>query len=250
MRASAFAALGLAAYSVFLVATIPAAYVASQVHAAFPRAVRIADPEGTLWHGSARVFIAPGRGAPAIDRLEWRFLPARLAAGELAFAAHAKAEGITATAQLARAFSQAHVRDLKVEGDAAALAGFVPVLAPWRPSGPVVVTAPGLTIHGRDVKGTLEAQWRDAASGLSEVRPLGSYRASWRGESTPGALSVTTIQGPLRIVGAGTTTAPFRIAFSGEARGEGERAKALEPLLDLMGPRRPDGSRALELRLE
>jgi len=61
---------------------------------------------------------------------------------------------------------------------------------------------------------------------------------------------VTTIKGPLRVTGSGTASPSSGFTFKGEARGEGEAAKALEPLLDLMGPRRPDGARALELRLE
>ena len=62
-------------------------------------------------------------------------------------------------------------------------------------------------------------------------------------------LKVTTLEGPLRITGQGTLASPARLAFSGEARAEGDAAKALEPLLDLLGARRPDGARALEWRL-
>ena len=39
-----------------------------------------------------------------------------------------------------------------------------------------------------------------------------------------------------------------RAIVSGEARGEGGEAAALESLLNLMGPRRADGARILELR--
>ena len=39
------------------------------------------------------------------------------------------------------------------------------------------------------------------------------------------------------------------MTFSGEARGEGANAAALEPLLNLMGPRRPDGARSIEVRI-
>ena len=42
---------------------------------------------------------------------------------------------------------------------------------------------------------------------------------------------------------------PGAITFSGEARGQGANAAALEPLLNLMGPRRPDGARSIEVRI-
>ncbi len=251
MRASGFAALGLAAYSVFLVATIPAAYVAAQVNAALPGQVEIGDAEGTLWRGSARARIAPRRAGKGIDRIEWRFLPSHLAAGEIALALHVAAEGISASGEAARGFSQWRLRDAKAEGEASALATLIPAIAPWRPAGRVSLTMPSLTLEGGEVRGgTLEAEWRGAVSGLSEVRPLGAYRATWRAENGPGRIVVTTLQGPLSITGEGTTTPGLRIAFSGEARGEGDAAKALEPLLDLMGPRRPDGARTLQVRLE
>jgi hypothetical protein len=68
-------------------------------------------------------------------------------------------------------------------------------------------------------------------------------------EAGPAQLSVPTLEGPLTVIGTGTLTPPHRLAFSGEARAEGESAKALEPLLDLLGPRRPDGARSVEVRM-
>jgi general secretion pathway protein N len=100
-----------------------------------------------------------------------------------------------------------------------------------------------------EARGAANVEWRDAAVALTDVKPIGSYRLEARGEGGPARLSVTTLSGPLRISGKGEATAT-RGSFSGEARGEGDSAKALEPLLDLLGPRRPDGARALEVRLQ
>lgn len=250
MRAAGLAALGLASYSVFLLATIPASYVATQVQSAMPGRIEIGDAHGTLWRGSARARLAPTRGGPVIDRLEWRLAPMRFAQGEIAFVTRATSDGIEASAEIARGFRQWRVRDANVEGDASALAAFVPAVAPWRPSGRFTLATPSLTIAGQEVRGGLDAEWRAAGTALSEVRPLGSYRATWRAENGPGKIVVTTLQGPLGITGEGSTTPGMRIAFSGEARAEAGAAKALEPLLDLMGPRRTDGARALELRLQ
>jgi general secretion pathway protein N len=95
------------------------------------------------------------------------------------------------------------------------------------------------------MRGEARAEWKDATLALSPVRPLGTYRAELRGAGGPAKLTVTTVDGALRISGDGTLTAPSRFAFSGEARGNGPQAQALEPLLDLLGPRRADGARAL-----
>jgi hypothetical protein len=42
---------------------------------------------------------------------------------------------------------------------------------------------------------------------------------------------------------------PARITFNGEARAEAASAKALEPLLNILGPAKSDGARALEWQL-
>jgi phosphomannomutase/phosphoglucomutase len=243
MRVAGYAALGLAAYSVFLIATIPAAYVGAQLQAAYPGRIEVSDAKGTVWRGEARLRLAPARGTSiALDRVDWRMAPTRLLAGELAYDATAAAAGLEATAQVARGFSAWHVRGTKAAGDASSFATVVPLIAAWRPTGAMTLTAPEITIAGNDIRGSLDAQWRDAGIGLSDVRPLGTYRVAWHASNGPGRIEVTTLRGPLQVTGKGTTTG-LRFAFSGEARGEGESAKALEPLLDLMGPA-PPGRRA------
>ena len=250
MRPAAYAGLGLAAYSAFLVATTPATWVGAQTQAALQGRVEVSDTRGTLWRGQARVSFAPSRNRVSLDTVEWSFAPSRLFAGEVAFDARARGAGLQAAARVARSFAGWDVRDLKADGDASGLAIVVPILAAWRPAGPVAITSPEFTIRGREARGTIEAQWRDASTALSDVRPLGSYSATWKAVSGPGKIEVATIKGPLRVTGSGTASASSGFTFSGEARAEGEAAKALEPLLDLMGPKRPDGARALELRLE
>jgi len=250
MRTSALAALGLAAYSAFLIATIPAAYVAAQVTHALHGQAELDDATGTLWKGSARARIAPTRGGPTIERIEWRFMPTRLAFAEIAFATKLTSAGLQGTLEVARSVSQWRVREANLEADAGALASWIPIISTWRPVGTIKLNVPSMAIDGREFRGTADIEWRNAALGLSEVRPLGSYRAAWRADNGPGTVEVTTLQGPLRVTGRGTTTPALRFSFTGEARSEPQAATALEPLLNLMGPRRSDGSRPLELRLD
>jgi general secretion pathway protein N len=250
MRAASHAALGLAAYSVFLVATIPAPWVGAQFQAGLPGRIEVSDARGTLWRGQARVSFAPSRNRLSLDAVEWSFAPSRLFAGEVAFDARARGAGMEAAAQVAKDLNGWRVRGLRAEGDAAGLAIVVPIAAAWRPAGPIAISSPEISIRGREALGSLDIEWRNAGTALSEVRPLGSYSATWKAASGPGKIEVTTIRGPLRVTGSGTASPSSGFTFKGEARAEGEAAKALEPLLDLMGPRRPDGARALELRLE
>jgi general secretion pathway protein N len=242
MRVPAIAALGIAAYLVFLVATVPASVVAARIH---PPTIEVSDAKGTLWSGNARATLRTPQGPVELDRIEWRFRPSRLIAARLAFDVDATAKGIDAHARLERGIGTMELRNLEARGEAAALALFAPLAATWQPEGPITVTSPALAWDGVDLRGEGRAEWRGAALALSQVRPLGTYRAELKGAGGPAKVTLTTIEGPLRLSGDGTLTPQGRFAFSGEARGEGTAAQSLEPLLDLIGPRRADGTRAL-----
>jgi len=236
--------LGIAAYAVFLGATIPARFVAQRVAA--PGALEVTDARGTLWNGSARATIATG-GAPfTVERIGWHFLPARLVAGRLAFAVDAAGTGLEARGEIERGFGAFAARDLRARAQAAAIAPLVPLAAGWRPEGMLTLAAPALAWDGREARGEARLEWRDAALAIASVRPLGSYRVDARADGGPARITVATLDGALRIAGSGTFSPPAALAFAGEARGEGPSAPALEPLLNLFGPRRPDGARTLE----
>jgi general secretion pathway protein N len=242
VRARTIAILGIAAYAVFLVATLPASVVARWI--AMPGVLELAEARGTLWSGSARAVA----GAAQLDTLRWRFEPARLAAGRLAFAVDGYGAGLEGHGRIDRGFGALEVRDLHVRGDAAALATFAPLAAGWQPDGRLTLDAPAIAWDGREARGTARLEWHDAAIALSSVRPLGSYRVDARGEGGPVKVDVTTLDGALRVTGKGTYTPAGSLTFGGEARAAPSAQAALDPLLNLMGPRRPDGARTLELR--
>lgn len=245
MRLDVLAALGVISYGFFLVAQMPASFLLERARAAQPGKFEVRESSGSAWRGRAAIdFNAPG-GTIAVDRLEWRWLPAPLLAGRLAFDISAGGSGLEARYEGARTFTRWEVRNLAVSGDAAAMTRVLPWIAPWRPEGKVAIASSQLASDGRELVGDARVEWRGAAVAMSEVKPLGTYRAEIRAEGNAGKVAITTLEGPLRVTGQGTLTPPARFAFSGEARAEGAQAPALAPLLDLIGPARPDGARAL-----
>ena len=249
MRAGRLAALGIAAYALFALATVPASFVAARAEAASDGRLAVHEAHGTLWRGTARATLATPAGPLAIDGIDWRFAPARLAAGRLAFDVQASAAGLKAAAEVARSPAAWEVRALEAGGDAAAAAALVPLAAAWRPAGRLAIEAPRLAWSGDRVDGEVRAEWRDASLALSPIAPLGSYRIDGRGEGAALRFTLATVEGALRLAGRGELSASGRLAFSGEARAEPAHAERLEPLLRLLGPARADGSRALDLRL-
>jgi general secretion pathway protein N len=249
MRSKTLAALGVAAYLVFLAFTMPANFIAARVRAAAPGTIEVSETKGSLWNGSTSARIAAPGGHLIFDRIEWRFVPERLMAGRLAFDVNAVGHGIAGHGQLARGLTRWELRDVKATGEVEALIPLLPLAATWRPEGKLAISTRALDWDDNDARGDLRAEWKDAAVSLSEVRPLGTYRLDARAEGGPAKLTLTTVDGALRVFGEGTFTPPSKLSVSGEARGEGSNAKQLDALLDLMGPRRPDGARALEIRM-
>jgi len=248
-RAAALAALGLAAYLLFLVATVPVSFIAARAAAATQGALRLTDTAGPWWRGEARVRWSPPGGVPLdIERVTWTLLPTRLFAGRIAFDVRAASPGFGAELEAARAIGGWQARGLQARGDASALAAFMPLLSTFRPSGPVTFTAPRLDWDGERLRGAAQAEWRGAGLALSEVRPLGSFKASLEAADGPAKITLATIDGPLRLNGQGTLTSPGAFTFTGEARADAAQAAALEPLLAAMGPRRPDGAYSLDWR--
>ena len=249
MRKLSLAALGIAAYAVFLLATIPASIVASRAANASGGAVQLTDPRGTLWNGQARATVLAPGGVVVIDRVKWRFAPSALAAGHVAFDIVAAGRGVDATFTLGRGLSRWIVAAADARIDAAVIAALAPLLGASHPEGTVTIATSGLRVKDDgQARGKLTATWTGAALSLSEVRPLGQYSLEATAEDGPAAFSVTTKEGALRISGHGTYTAPAAISFTGEARGEGDQARALEPLLDLLGAKRPDGAREIRIQ--
>ncbi|HYC37634.1 MAG TPA: type II secretion system protein N [Usitatibacter sp.] len=244
MRRLAFAALFVAAYLVFMVALLPASFVASRLPQWTQGAVQLLRPEGTVWNGSGALTLATVAGPLAIDHVRWRLLPARFFLGRMEFDVTATAGAARADGRVARNWSS-----WKVSGnalaDAAGAAQLFPLLSTWRPEGRLALDVARASWNGSELRGSAGLAWDDAAVAFSDVRPLGSYRVELRGTGGPARFTLLTTKGPLQLTGHGTVTPQGRVEFAGNARAEGTHAASLEPVLKLLGPRRPDGAHGL-----
>jgi len=249
MRRWALGALGVAAYGAFLVAMTPAAFVAARVEKETRGALRLLEPTGTAWSGEARgTLVVPAGGSVVLDRVQWRLRPASLAAGRLGFSVQVDEPQLKAEGELARTFGDWQVRGARLEAPGAYLGALVPLASAWRPEGTIAADIAMFRWTPAALHGDARLEWRAAALGLSAVKPLGSYRAEIHGEGAQARVTLATLDGPLKISGNGTLSAAGRLRFAGEARAEGPQAGALQPLLDLLGPKRPDGSREIAIR--
>jgi general secretion pathway protein N len=243
------ALVGIPAYALCLVLVAPATFIGNRAVAASGGHAHFSDARGTLWSGSLRGSYEGTGGKFTCDRLAWRLLPARLVEARIAFDVEADCPDAQGRVQLARGWSEWEAHGGSARVAARALVPFFPMVAAWRPEGSISVTADGLRWSDREIHGPLSLEWRDAAVALSDVKPLGTYRLTAQGIGDTAKLALTTVDGLLRMTGQGELKVGGALTFSGEARGEGANAAALEPLLNLLGPRRPDGARSIEVRI-
>jgi len=122
--------LGLLAFGIILVVTMPASFIASQVAPALPPNVAIEGATGNMWSGEASVRAAPGGVPVTMEKVRWRFKPERLADGKIAFDTSATSGVFEAKMELQRDGTRWHVRDLRIDGDAGGFATIFPAEQP------------------------------------------------------------------------------------------------------------------------
>lgn len=235
--------------AIALMAFAPARWLADGLAGWSHGQLRLANPRGTVWNGSASLVLSSGgTGAESISlpgQIGWKLKPwwtgvaASLdipccAAQPLQLMAMPRADGVRVDWQ-----------DGTSRWPAALLSGLG---APWntlKPEGTLDLSTQGWSMQwdgpklAMAGKATLDAT--DISSSLSTLRPMGSYRMTLDGGPAP-TLILTTREGSLQLSGSGRWNGRgFR--FDGEASAAEGREEALANLLNIIGRR--NGARSL-----
>jgi len=225
-----------------LLTQAPARWLAAGVDSASGQVVQLADPQGTVWNGSARLLLSGGAGSRSLTalpgRVHWTLRPAW---GGLQ--ARVLADCCTPAGPLAVRIgprwggAQVRVADSQSLWPAALLAGLGTPMNTIEPQGELALSTQGLSVEwlaGRLVlQGRAEFTVRHMSSRLSTVQPLGSYRMVLAGGDTP-TLELSTLEGALQLSGNGQW-AGSRLRFTGQAWAAPGMDAPLGPLLILLG---------------
>lgn len=232
-------AIGMAVFA-------PAAWLASAVGHLSHGRVQLVEPRGTVWDGSARLMLTGGSASQ-----DARILPGRLGwtlrPGLVRWRLRIDAECCTPQALMADVVPGWRAWRMEIaladsRWPAAVLAGLG---APWntvQPRGQLRGRTQGLSLEwseGRiQVQGTATLDVLDLSSGLSTLRPIGSYRLQLLGAglAQPPQLVLETLQGSLKLSGRGQWNGA-RWNFRGEARAAPEQEPVLGNLLNIVGRR-------------
>jgi general secretion pathway protein N len=221
----------------------PAAWLAAGIAQASNGQVLLADPRGTVWHGSAQLVLTGGissTDATALpERVLWALWPglSGLNGEVLPTCCSTTPAKVLASARWGGA--RLDVSALKLNLPAQLLTGLG---TPWNtlnPQGQLSLVSNALSLdwtQGRaQLDGAATLDMTEVSSRLSTLRPLGDYRLSLTGGPAP-SVQLQTLQGALQLSGSGQWVGS-RMRFSGEATAAPEREAALSNLLNIIGRR-------------
>lgn len=222
----------------------PARWLARVVQDLSQSQIRLEQPRGTVWNGTAQLALAGGTGSSDTVALPgfvtWRIRPAW---GGLNIDLNASCCTPQPLRIAARAvgLSGVHVdlSDHQSSWPTSLLAGLG---TPWNTlqlQGQLAVRSQGLTLDmTRDqvaVAGQMQVDAMQVSSRLSTLKPMGSYRVTVQGGSTP-TVQLQTLDGSLELSGNGQWVGS-RLRFEGMATAQADRIEALSNLLNIIGRR-------------
>lgn len=241
----------------------PAAWLASAIERASGARVVLADTQGSIWSGSGQLILSAGPGSDVAralpGRVYWSLRPRWLGlAGQLQADCCAQ-QPISVTLTRRGAGWRTDIAAPPSRWPAAVLAGLG---APWNtlaPQGEITLAADALSVEWSEgrltVAGSARIEANRISSGLSPLKPMGSYRITLHPEMNPSVapptnlsetraprLDLETVEGALLLRGQGQWLGShFR--FSGTAEAAPEREAVLSNLLNIIGRR--DGPRSI-----
>ncbi len=249
--ALAYAFAGLLGAALALLASAPAGFADVALARATGGRMRLAETSGSVWTGSGRLVLvdtgAEGGDRRAVagvavpGRIDWHVRALPLLIGQVD--ASLRIEGMTQPVRV-----QGGYDEIRVGGGALALPSVElgRMGSPWntlRPSGTLSLRWENLALRQGGLEGRAQIELRDAASAMTPVRPLGSYRVEIVGRGGQADLGIQTLAGPLRLQGSGSFTAQSGLRFTAEASADPAAQASLNAFLGLIGRR--DGDRTI-----
>lgn len=246
LRGIVLLALGLLVALLVAAVFAPAAWLDRGLDRASLGRVRLSDASGTVWSGQGRLVIADRvadarSDGPVVEgfafpgQISWRLSVLPLFLGLID--ASVRIDPMPAPVRVSGHPSEVHVAAGSLDLPSVELSRLG---SPWntiRPSAALSLRWDALVIRDGVLDGRASVELRDAASAMTPVRPLGSYRIDVDGSGREVALRLATLSGPLRLQGSGQWDRKAGVRFTAEATAEGADRARLQSLLALIGRR-------------
>lgn len=241
--------IGALLYLALLIATAPAQGLAWAMNRGSHGLARIDGASGTLWNGKGVLTISIGAAPMVLGSLQWRLHPAWLLLGRIDAAVQlAGPSRLSASADVRAGIGRINARNVRVAFQPALIARFYAPAALAGFDGDIVASSKEFEVEKTGATGNADIEWRNAATSVSSIKPLGDYRAELRAEQTNLTAKVNTLRGDLVLNGDGRfAIGSGTLQFNGFARAV-NHAQQLEPLLQLLGGNVKDGQTTLRVQ--
>jgi len=241
--------LGLAAYVVFLLATLPAAFAWQFLGVRLDGlpALSAPPPSGTLWAGE---FHDIAYRDLVVESLSWNLRPSELMTGRLGLDWQLSGPFGHGSGRLAFGAGDVELADIRLDVGAAAITAVAPQLGFPMEGRFLLDLRRGRASYERGVSqadGVLG--WIDAGAGLTKAHDLGDLRADIIHAEDGGVrLSIADQGGPLRLVGTAQWDRVDGLRFEAQAGARDGAASELVEGIEMLGRPQADGLYRLSFR--
>lgn len=220
--------------SVFLIglfAFAPASLMGYALERASGGTLSLAQTSGSVWQGSGVALLRQKARYQTLGSYRWKLdlLGASLQV-------HAS-ESAPMTVRYTPFSGRIAIDNLHVSLPASLLELASPQLGPYQLQGTLDAHSDHLTLDAAGLNGQISVDWAHAASGLSEIRPLGDYRIQLQGDGAAVNAQLSTLSGKLQLTGTGRFDRSNGMQINGTAQAaSGAAAAELNELLHHIGP--------------
>lgn len=235
-------------FIVTLIATAPAALYGKVAEVSSNGQIALANASGTVWQGSATPAIRQRTGNYLVlERLHWDVSLLPLFTGKIM--THFRWDNWEQAPPMLAIFSlnSIELKNVFLPLHAGILSEFLPLLQPVQLSGQLQVKSENLVVSRQGILGNAVADWINAGSVLSAVRPLGHYRMMLSGDGGKINISLVTMSGILKLDGSGVYAQNTGSKFQVTARSSSANPGEIDELLKNFGPESAPGVHTLDL---
>lgn len=219
------------AFLIGLLAFAPASLMGYALERSSGGTLSLAQTTGNLWQGSGVALLRQKTRYQTLGRYRWRL---NLLGASLQVQA---GESVPMTVHHMPLSGRVEIENLHITLPASALELAAPQLGPYQLQGELVAQGDRLALDATGLNGRVTIDWTNAASGLSEIRPLGDYRILLQGNGSAVDAQLSTLSGKLQLTGTGRFDRASGMQINGTAQAApGTAAEELNELLHHIGP--------------
>lgn len=237
MRVLGYVILGLLAYAVFLLATLPATQAVALLQQQIPQ-LRAAGVSGTAWSGEAAVLQVEGQ---TLRRVDWQIRPWSVLLGELQLDLRLQDADLSGRASVGlKPDGSIHLSGVDLNLAAAAASNLFNV--PVDLGGQFQLRLDSAQLQGRQLQSAEgEVRWQRAAVTAPVAQALGEFVARLSTVEQGVQAQVKDDGGPLQLDGTALLTPAGAYNFNGAVAVRDPQEKMLVQGLQALGRPGPDG---------